>query len=58
MCPAPGFSRQGKGKSLAAEGKPFGYQVFRDSGHRLREAEALPAMLDWLNRTTVKPRPR
>jgi alpha-beta hydrolase superfamily lysophospholipase len=45
-------------KSLAAEGKPFEYQVFPDSGHRLREADALPAMLDWLNRTTAKPRPR
>ena len=38
-------------QALAATGKPFEYKLFPELGHQLGDADALPAIIDWLRKT-------
>jgi pimeloyl-ACP methyl ester carboxylesterase len=43
-------------QQFAAQGKPFEYRLFPTSPHILDESQALPAMLEWLERRAARAR--
>jgi pimeloyl-ACP methyl ester carboxylesterase len=45
-------------QALAASGKPFEYIMFPESGHNLRDADAIPATMEWLRNTVIQTKPR